>query len=674
MFKLEEGPGKILRLHTVKDEVDRIDPEVQAMMRSAGYMRSEARKLEILDAIEGAQDEANGAAALALAKHLMEGMDGPPAEELAEKVAQEVLESAKAKVRAQWSAARLDRLQRMAMDSNELTASTPSRGVTPEGMKLKTADSSPVGSEYLARCHETFQERFPYIRLPAYVLASSDAPGMEAEDGQVSKGQTEAKMKTARGSDFDSADFSDSDQPTPQAKPVANLISPNESIPEYASQTSAGSPHWDSPFSVSGEDPSSPDVDSAGSFLDFPDGGVALLPSCLMLDLGLADESDMATPRPVKQPSPGHSQPGHLGAGLSQAFSAFSAGFGGISVNNKLLDPRIVANAAVADPFLPSQHVDTAAYATVAPSSPSETCRYPVAQEQPWTGFTCYEVRLAVSSDQLVPKYWTTKQGKERYLRHKLSHLKLEDARLCSDRVSGARARNPIHIFVDLSNIVIGFYDRMKESRGIPVSKRVMAPAFSFKNFDTILTRDRNVAKRIVAGSMSNSYKKRWPSYMVQAKELEYEMNILERVPKPASPQRRRRPKASGRETDSATSGADTSDNDFSLGAMKNGEQGVDELLHLKILQSVLDTLSPATMVLATGDAAMAQYSDGFKKNVERVLAVGWNIELYGWSRNISSAWRHPEFVNLWGDQFKIIELDQFCEELFDMTVESLEH
>jgi hypothetical protein len=215
----------------------------------------------------------------------------------------------------------------------------------------------------------------------------------------------------------------------------------------------------------------------------------------------------------------------------------------------------------------------------------------------------------------------------------------------------------------------------MKESRGMPVNKRVMAPPFSFKNFDVILTRDRNVAKRIVAGSMTNSYTKRRPGYMVEADELKYEMNILERVPKPASPVRKRKAKKAGsRDPDSLTSGNDTSGEDCFNGPMKQGEQGVDELLHLKILQSAMDTPQPATMVLATGDAAHAQYSDGFKKNIERVLQYGWNIELYGWSRNISSAWREPEFVEQWGHQFKIVELDGFCEELFDMTVESLEH
>lgn len=125
---------------------------------------------------------------------------------------------------------------------------------------------------------------------------------------------------------------------------------------------------------------------------------------------------------------------------------------------------------------------------------------------------------------------------------------------------------------------------------------------------------------------------------------------------------------------ESATSGPETSGDDYFVGPMKNGEQGVDELLHLKILQSAIDTFEPGTIVLATGDAAHAEYSDGFKRNIERVLTFGWNIELYGWSRNISSAWRDPAFTSQWGKRFRIIELDSFAEELFDISIESLQH
>jgi len=154
-------------------------------------------------------------------------------------------------------------------------------------------------------------------------------------------------------------------------------------------------------------------------------------------------------------------------------------------------------------------------------------------------------------------------------------------------------------------------------------------------------------------------------------------MNIMQRVPKPSASPNKRKAKGGKRSTDSPTSGADaSSDDNASRGGskQKQGEQGVDEILHLKILQSAFDHGdTPGTIVLATGDAAHAEYSDGFKKNIERVLRLGWNIELYGWGRNISSAWRDAEFLAKWGHQFKIVELDDFCEELFDMTIERLE-
>ena len=75
------------------------------------------------------------------------------------------------------------------------------------------------------------------------------------------------------------------------------------------------------------------------------------------------------------------------------------------------------------------------------------------------------------------------------------------------------------------------------------------------------------------------------------------------------------------------------------------------------MLQSVCDE-KPGTLVLATGDAAEAEYSDGFLKNVERALSAGWIVELVAWSKGISSAWRSAHFHEKWGDRFRIIERD----------------
>ncbi|KAK3313944.1 hypothetical protein B0H66DRAFT_368294 [Apodospora peruviana] len=299
---------------------------------------------------------------------------------------------------------------------------------------------------------------------------------------------------------------------------------------------------------------------------------------------------------------------------------------------------------------------------------------FPLANVQVHPEVECYDVPHPADPAELVPLYWTTKDGKSRYLLHKIHDLVHEDIRMQHTLATAAFSSGPVHIFVDLSNIIIGFYDSMKMRRGIPVQARIKPPAFSFENFETVLARGRKAEKKVVAGSLGQAHNKKWPSYMTEAKRLNYEMNILQRVAKPVSPLLHKRSKYRGasREIDSATSGADTSGDENRAGPMKQGEQGVDELLHLKLLQSAFDHPNGGTIVLATGDAAHAEYSDGFKKNIERVLNFGWNIELYGWSRNISQAWRDPAFARTWGDRFRIIELDDFCEELFDVTIESL--
>ncbi|KAJ4291577.1 hypothetical protein N0V88_006176 [Collariella sp. IMI 366227] len=618
-FTLQKGPNDTVKLETVKETIDRLDPEVAELIGTPGYIRSEARRFELQDAVEDAKDEAGRAYAVVLANALMGGMPAPPAEKMADAVEEKVLSTARAQVRARWRATDHQRLD-----------GTINTTATDFAIQQKHSESFNFNT-----CETT------------------------ASPGPV--GSVPEKVHTLK--------FETSKTTLPAPKPA----SPHESIPDYGSETSADSDHWNSPRFSAGESPYSPDIDSVFSgFIDDADGGVALLPLSLAQELGLNDESNVATPTPASRfiQTSLTTSGGILGAGLHHAF------FNGFRGANAVGTPIAVDAAVEATPHV--QHNDTVsatpAKAASSPFSPQSKNRnkYPVAQDQPWKGFVCYEVDATFGTDQLVPQYWTTKRDKERYIRHKLDNLKMDDAKLRGDRFFGAVARQPLHIFIDLSNIIIGFYDSMKESRGIPVNKRVLAPAFGFKNFDTILTRDRNVAKRIVAGSMTNSYSKRWPSYMLEAQELQYEMNILERVPKPASPVRKRRTRAGAAEV--PTSGADTSGEDCFNGPMKKGEQGVDELLHLKILQSVLDTTDPATMVLATGDAASAQYSDGFKKNVERALNLGWNIELYGWGRNISSAWREPEFAKQWINQFKIIELNQFCEELFDMTIESLGH
>lgn len=97
-------------------------------------------------------------------------------------------------------------------------------------------------------------------------------------------------------------------------------------------------------------------------------------------------------------------------------------------------------------------------------------------------------------------------------------------------------------------------------------------------------------------------------------------------------------------------------------------EQGVDELLQLKLHQAIAatdDVPEGATIVLATGDGNAGQFNeDGFLGPVRTALRRGWRVELYAWEQCLSRAWR-KEFGpgSEWGQSgmFKIINLEQFA-------------
>ncbi|KAL2828999.1 hypothetical protein BDW59DRAFT_40618 [Aspergillus cavernicola] len=216
----------------------------------------------------------------------------------------------------------------------------------------------------------------------------------------------------------------------------------------------------------------------------------------------------------------------------------------------------------------------------------------------------------------------------------------------------------PIHVFIDMSNIIVGFHDTIKYSRNIPVKTRIRRVPLSFQNFSLILERGRSTVKRVLVGS------DRFAA-ITKSEQLGYEANILDRVQKikqltPRQLKFRRNPRAIARD---GGHGSETND----APEERWVEQGVDEILHLKILESLLDADEPATIVLATGDAAAAEYSGGFMKMVERALQRGWKVELVSFSQVTSYAYRKKEFRSRWGDQFQVIVLDDFIEELLEM-------
>jgi len=226
----------------------------------------------------------------------------------------------------------------------------------------------------------------------------------------------------------------------------------------------------------------------------------------------------------------------------------------------------------------------------------------------------------------------------------------------------------PLHIFVDMSNIFIGFCNSYKASQNIPIHQYIRAPAFNIKVLTSIMQRNRAASKKILAGSVAitASDPACWPRYFVDAQAQGYDMKIMNRVQKISPNKNGRRRKSPPQVADMPTSGDEsTEDQTMTSFVTRNGEQGVDEILHLNMMNSILDCIEePATMILATGDAAQAEFSEGFLEYATRALEKGWNLELVTWKKTISSAWMNPAFRKQYGRRFRIIYLDDFLDEL----------
>lgn len=109
---------------------------------------------------------------------------------------------------------------------------------------------------------------------------------------------------------------------------------------------------------------------------------------------------------------------------------------------------------------------------------------------------------------------------------------------------------------------------------------------------------------------------------------------------------------------------------------MRN-RQAVDELLHLKILESLLDHTPPSpvsplgrpVLVLATGDANASEYNPrGFLGCAKMALERGWDVEIIAFASGISATWMAEQVAaagNVGGrGRLSIVDLEVFAEEL----------
>ncbi|KAH9050214.1 hypothetical protein EDB84DRAFT_587707 [Lactarius hengduanensis] len=266
-----------------------------------------------------------------------------------------------------------------------------------------------------------------------------------------------------------------------------------------------------------------------------------------------------------------------------------------------------------------------------------------------------------------------------------------------------------VHVFIDYSNILIGFLTYLRRHPHYLVSTKVRW--MSHAALALILERGRSVTRRVLVASS--------PLYQPinAAARLGYEVHVYARVPDNgdgadrAPPQRHRhsRGRSAGGSNNngwnvtakdhahrSVTSGiAFTTDSSepgtssgsapapataarpgqvsssSSAGRVRYREQGVDELLQLKFLQAVanVDNAPPpgSTIVLATGDGHVGQFNEeGFRGCVRTALKKGWRVELYAWEGGLSRTWVREFAEGPWSSRFRIIPIDGFGGDLLD--------
>ncbi|EXM21204.1 hypothetical protein V3481_003152 [Fusarium oxysporum f. sp. vasinfectum] len=227
-------------------------------------------------------------------------------------------------------------------------------------------------------------------------------------------------------------------------------------------------------------------------------------------------------------------------------------------------------------------------------------------------------------------------------LMRKLVHEGVIDSMICKDYPT--IAENGIHVFVDMSNIIIGFQKALRAKFGLPESSRfVPLPQMNLAFFHELLTRDRYAEWLNVGCSVRPNRNE--PSFVQELKDLGYRVDL-----------RSRRPEQSGADDH----------NTFEAGGFRYVEDMVDETLQIRISESVMQYFEePGTLVIATGDARPAKYSDGFLTQAQRALKMGWSVEVVSWKASLSSTWTTLLRGQSIGSRFRIIELDQFLDELW---------
>jgi len=205
-----------------------------------------------------------------------------------------------------------------------------------------------------------------------------------------------------------------------------------------------------------------------------------------------------------------------------------------------------------------------------------------------------------------------------------------------------------IHVFLDMSNINISFQASLREKYNLSESDRFYPlPQLNLDFLTEILIRGRKT-QGLTAGCSVHPGKPD-PHFVSDLRTLTYRVDLRERK----------------RTTEPKKGYYSSSDEANRPPRVRYVEDLVDETLQTRIAESVMEHFSnPGTLVIATGDAKPAPFSDGFWVYADRALKMGWNVEVVSWRSSLSGAWRDVEWKKQWGGRFRVIELDGFLDDL----------
>src|SRR5690606_11341939 len=122
---------------------------------------------------------------------------------------------------------------------------------------------------------------------------------------------------------------------------------------------------------------------------------------------------------------------------------------------------------------------------------------------------------------------------KQLVLRSLLKNFPADESTLLSPHHPSRWSSTPepgIHIFIDNSNIIIGFYQALKRIFSLSENVPTHRPNFDFHAFSFILERGRRTSTKCLVGSLPST------AAIVEAEKLGYTTNLLTRVEKQQTP------------------------------------------------------------------------------------------------------------------------------------------